>query len=284
MIDGNPNRGSQLAGFLINLGYDPELELTGNRGFLAAAESANIELILVSYDLFQEGWGLNDTLANLGADGRTAAIPVFIYGPLDVKIKRPSLEQDYPGIKFLVQPVDAATLQQQLKGLPAPLSEAERAGYAREATALLAQIVREHKGPLSADLTAAVPALAVALGWAETAPTAAAALSNVPDPDAQRSLASLTLDPSRDPALRRQSAAQLVHSIRRFGRLVTADQEARLAVTLREETDPDVRADLMTILRTLRPIPVAGSIQPPAPARLPASVQTPMTTPAARLQ
>jgi len=281
VIDGNPNRGSQLAGFLINLGYDPELELTGNRGFLAAAESANVELILLSYDLFQEGWGLNDTLANLGTDGRTTAIPVFIYGPLDVKIKHPSLEQDYPGIRFLVQPVDAATLQRQLKSLPAPLSEAERAGYAREATALLAEIVREHKGPLSADLTAAVPALAVALGWAETAPTAAAALGNVPDPDAQRSLASLTLDPSRDPVLRRQSATQLIRSIRRFGRLVTADQEARLVITLREETDANVQADLMTILRALRPTPVAGSIQPAAPARLPAPVQTPMTTPAA---
>ena len=53
VIDGNPNRGSQLAGFLINLGYDSELELTGNQGFRAAAESADVELILISYDLFR---------------------------------------------------------------------------------------------------------------------------------------------------------------------------------------------------------------------------------------
>ena len=32
IIDGNPNRGSQFAGFLINLGYDSELEMTGTRG------------------------------------------------------------------------------------------------------------------------------------------------------------------------------------------------------------------------------------------------------------
>ena len=31
VIDSNPNRGSQLAGFLINLGYDSELELTGSQ-------------------------------------------------------------------------------------------------------------------------------------------------------------------------------------------------------------------------------------------------------------
>jgi len=284
VIDGNPNRGSHVAGFLTNLGYDSELELTGNRGFRAAAESADVELILISYDLFREGWGLNDTLANLGADARTAAIPVFIYGPLDVKIRRPSLEQDYPGIKFLVQPVDAGTLERQLKVLPAELSEAERTGYAREATTLLAQIAQEHKGPLAADLTAAEPALAVALGWAETAPTAAAALGNIPDHDAQRSLAGLALDPSRDPTLRRQTAAQLVRSIRRFGRLVTAGQEARLVAAVREETDPDVREDLQMILRALRPVPPAGSARTPrapVPAGSPTPVQAPPTTPSA---
>ena len=72
----------------------------------------------------------------------------------------------------------------------------------------------------------------------ETAPIAAAALGDLPDPDAQRSLAALVLDPSRDPTLRRQAAAQLVRSIQRFGRLITADQEARLAATIREENQP----------------------------------------------
>ena len=51
VIDGNPTRGSQLAGFLIGLGYDSELELSGARGFHAAAESADVELILISFDL-----------------------------------------------------------------------------------------------------------------------------------------------------------------------------------------------------------------------------------------
>ena len=67
---------------------------------VSASENADVELILISFDLFSTGWGLNDTLANLGADSRTAAIPVFIYGPLDVQYKRPNLEHDYPGINF----------------------------------------------------------------------------------------------------------------------------------------------------------------------------------------
>ena len=56
IIDGNPNRGSQIAGFLITLGYDSELELTGSKGFRAAVESADVELILISFDLFRAGW------------------------------------------------------------------------------------------------------------------------------------------------------------------------------------------------------------------------------------
>ena len=107
------------------------------------------------------------------------------------------------------------------------LSEAERAGYAREAVALLAQIATERKGPLTPDLTAIEPALALALNEAQTAPAAVIALGEVPDPDAQRSLADVVLDPSQPPAIRKQSASELVHSIQRFGRLITANQEAQ---------------------------------------------------------
>ena len=126
VIDANPNRGSQLAGFLINLGYDSALELMGIRGFIAAAESAAVDLILISRDLFGQSWALNDTLANLRADARTAAIPIFIYGPLNVPFKHPSLEYDYPGIGFLVQPVDASMLRQQIKNLPAAMGTVDR--------------------------------------------------------------------------------------------------------------------------------------------------------------
>ena len=83
----------------------------------------------------------------------------------------------------------------------------------------------------------------------------------MPEPDAQRSLADVVLDPSQPPAIRKQSASQLVHNIRRFGRLITADQEARLTTTLREETDPEVRASLLTIFRALLPAPPVSSAQ-----------------------
>ena len=252
VIDRNPTRGSQLAGFLIQLGYDSELELTGIKGFLAATEAADVELILISYDLFGGGWSLNDTLTNLRADSRTAAIPIFIYGPLNVQYMRPSLSEDYPGIKFLVQPNEPTTLLRQLRGLPVPLAAGERARYAREASALLAAIASRKANPLSQDLPGAEPSMAVAMSDADTAPSVATALGYVPDLDAQRSLCDVALDPSQLTPLRKQSAADLVRSIRRFGPLVTSDQEAKLLVNVREEPDLEIRTMLTTIVAALR--------------------------------
>ena len=68
VIDGNAARGSNLAGLLKALGYETALELTGDQGFLAAAETADVELVLVSHDLFRGAWGLTDALTNLRAD------------------------------------------------------------------------------------------------------------------------------------------------------------------------------------------------------------------------
>ena len=93
-------------------------------------------------------------------------------------------------------------LERQLGGRPSALSDAERAGYAREAAALLARIAADRQGPLAADLRTVEPALAVALNYAGHRVAAATALGELPDPDAQRSLADVVLDPSRPADLR----------------------------------------------------------------------------------
>jgi hypothetical protein len=252
VIDGNPNRGSQFAGFLIELGYDSELEVSGSRGFMAASATADVELVLIAYDLFGDCWDLRDTLTNLKADSRTAGIPLFVYGPLDLAIKRPNLVRNYPGLRFLVQPGEAGLLKKQLQGLPPSLSPAERASYARTAASLLARIATLRKGPFVPDLPAAEPAIAVALSNPETGLSAATALGNTPDPDAQRRLASVAFDPSQPPALRSQASSQLVQSIQRFGPLITADQERRLSRAVAEESNSDVQAGLQSIARSLK--------------------------------
>ena len=282
VIDGNPNRGSQLAGFLRDLGYDPEVELTGNLGFRAATVSADVELILLSFDLFRPGWGLHDTLANLEMDARTVAIPVFVYGPLHVQHNRPNLEKDYPRIKFIVQPGEADLLQKQLKGLPTSLTNGERTSYAREAATLLAHIASKEKNPLAADLIALEPALSAAVSKAETAQAATVVLGSIADPDAQRSLAAVVLDPSRSTDLRTEAASQLTHSIHQFGRLITAHQEARVALLVEEEADLNVRNAVRIVIEALQRPSRRGLIQPTAPVVAPAlrsTLQPPTSVP-----
>ena len=116
-------------------------------------------------------------------------------------------------------------------------------------------------------------ALIAALNVAETSPTAAIALGELPDPDAQRSLAGLVLDSSRPALLRRQSATELVHSVERFGPLLSAQQEASLVPTARQEDDPDVRASLEAVVRALRRATRSAGSPAPPPAPVPAQIQ-----------
>jgi len=280
VIDGNPNRGNQLAGSLRALGYETVLETSGDQGFRAAAESADVELVVVSHAQAHGAWNPIDILTNLKSDARTANLPVYIYGPLKLERDRSSLLASFPGARFLVQPVSAAILETLLGGRPAKLSAADRAGYASEAASLLARIAGQPKSPYAADLSASEPELTIALNQPETSLAASSALGEVPNPDAQQSLADVVLDPSRSVEHRRTSASQLARSIQRFGPLVSADQEAQLAAEFRAEADPQFRTALETVIGALRaqsPTPATrpGRSTRPAGASVPTTLAPP---------
>ena len=111
MVDGNPERASQVAGFLRGLGYDAQVATTGAQGFAQAAESADVELIVVDPTFVNDPWRLPDLLGNLKADPRTAGIPVFLVGPLDSENQlSPSLES-FPDARFLVTPTETDAAQ-----------------------------------------------------------------------------------------------------------------------------------------------------------------------------
>ena len=251
VIDCNPTRGSQIAGLLLELGYDSELETQPDQGFRAATQSADVELFLVGYDLFRAGWKLPDLLANLRADSRTSTIPIFIYGPLEITAKRPNLGGDHPGVQIMVQPVDKALLKARLGALAPSLSTEERLAYSNEAIALLARISSTKGSPLVGDLPVAVSVLAAALNESESAATIATVLGRIPSPDAQRALADAVLDPSRAPTIRGGMAKALVESIGRFGALLSADQESRLASAAREEAGSPVGDELNKVTTAL---------------------------------
>ncbi len=252
VIDGNPTRGAATSGMLEQLGYESTLEQTGERGFQAATEAADVELILVSHSLTQGRWDLLDVLTNLRSDARTANLPLYIYGPRNLETTRAHLPINYPGVKFLIQTSDVKSLERQLGGRPAKLTDAERLDQARQAAALLAQIAGRPNSPFAADLSAAESALTAAISTPDAALSASSALGDVPTPDAQRALADAVLDPSRDPALRRSSAERLARSIQRFGPMVASDQEVKLLDAFKNDDDPEMHAALGMVVGTLR--------------------------------
>ena len=118
--------------------------------------------------------------------------------------------KEFPGVRSLVQPLDAATLEKLIGGRPSKFSDADRTGYAqggrraawrgspRGPGSIHRQPRRGRAGPR--------PPRSASLGPAWPA---AAALGDVPNPDAQRSLADVALSPSQPGELRRTAAAQL---------------------------------------------------------------------------
>jgi hypothetical protein len=279
VIDGNTSRGGQLASFLATLGFDPKLARTGDEGFRFASATANVDLITVDPHMTEGAWNLDDTLANLRADARTAAIPTYVVGPLQLRIELFDLPERFPGVRLIVTPTDASLLEQQLGDRPAPLSTEERAAYAEEAVAVLTQVAAEPSSPLYADLIDAELPLAAALNDATTGPNAAAVLGVIPDPNAQRSLMRAVLNPILPMTIRQAAVQPLVRSIQRFGPLVTAEQERDLVALLQRVTDPNARASLAAVFQALRqwarpevrrlPVIAGPAPLPPGPAPLP---------------
>ena len=97
--------------------------------------------------------------------------------PQEIDLTAAYMPGVFPGVKFLVTPDSAQTLEQELAivGRPAAIPDEERAFYATRAAALLAQIASQPNSPFEPDLARIEPALAVALNVPATSLAASAA-------------------------------------------------------------------------------------------------------------
>ena len=141
-----------------------------------------------------------------------------------------------------------------MRAVPCGRRPQERAGYAREAATLLARIAARPDSPFEADLARIEPALAVALNTPSTSLSATAAPGDVPDPNAQRGLADVLIDPSKPAPLRLIAAgpARPERPAVRPARGGRPGGEARFPAFDRE-TDPALRTALGTVVGALRP-------------------------------
>jgi hypothetical protein len=287
LIDGEAAGVNNVGAVLRELGYDPLAAPDGPGGFRLASGSADVEVILINPTALEGPWQTRDLLANLRADATTARLPILLYGPLGVgrgqvttgvgprnepieidamlrgRTRVGDLTKLAPGVAAVVTPSDpkafGPVLERELARLGArPLTDAQRQRLAGEATGLLARVATRPNSPLAAGLEAVEPALSQALTETPFGGAASVALAEVPDADAQRGLADVVLDASRPAGLRVDAANALARSLQRFGPLVTAEQEARLAQYLDgAEADPAVRFAIAGVVGALRPRPEA---------------------------
>lgn len=263
VIDGNSIRAADVVGPLRTLGYDAQVAESGSQGFALAAQSADIEFIVLDPHFVAGHWGMIETLRNLHADPRTAGIPVFLSGPIGLHNEVAAKLDSFPDVLFLATPSEAGSLKKQIDRALArrhyrPFSDPERADYSRRASALLAQVAQRPGSPFESGLSAAEPELARALTRPNAVVEAAQALGDIPGADAQKSLVSITLDPSKPLPLRIASAKHLARNVRRFGPKLTAEQERLVIEELAREADPGLRDALAALVGSLRPTPDAS--------------------------
>jgi hypothetical protein len=264
IIDGNAERASMVAGHIREAGYDAHVAATGAEGFAEAVLAADVELIAIDPNFINDRWKLADILGNLKADSRTAGIPIVLVGPLALEKRISGKLESFPRVRFIVTPSESELLKIQLdrvyKSLEVlPMTEPERADYARKAASLLAEVAQRPRSPFENDLLAAEPSLAIALNATIAPIEAATALGDIPGTDAQRSLADVALDPSKDEPFRMAVARELTRNIRRFGPKLDGSQERRLLEELAQEVDPNFRDALAAIVGALKAKPDASA-------------------------
>ncbi|MCH7687241.1 MAG: hypothetical protein IH899_11265, partial [Planctomycetes bacterium] len=98
-VHGNTARATNAAALLNEVGYDALPVSTGRDAFRVASERGDVELILLNVNTAR--WGLSQTIANLRADARTAAIPIAIFGPQQTKDRVQRLVDTFPAVIFL---------------------------------------------------------------------------------------------------------------------------------------------------------------------------------------
>ncbi len=187
---------------------------------------------------------------------------MVFYGPANLELRLYSFLSRDKRTAFVIIPVDADGLKLQLdRKFPelhyAPFTDGEREAYKSEAANLLAKAASNPESPFQADLTEVESTLARALfsPRKEVAEPSAYTLGDVPDADAQRSLADAVLDLSRPASLRLAAAGRLVQSINKFGPLVSGLQEEALVKALADSdpSDAPVKTSVEAVINALKP-------------------------------
>jgi hypothetical protein len=272
VIDPNNARGSTMATFLTEMGYESQIARTGAEGFEAAAGKGDVELALMHLNTIQ--WDLSPTIANFRADARTRNLPIAIYGPAGFRGSVEHLLSQFSNVTYVEESVLSRDLTRQLQPFlaqvePPALSAVQQSEHAKSAAKWLRKIAESRSHIY--DLTPAADALIQAVARQDVGIDAMVALSVIPTGDVQQRLADMALTVG-DSVERRSLAANLTAAhIRRHHCQLSDDQRKQIVEAVLNEVDPKVRVALAGIVGAQSPNPegLSNLLLQAAPAKSP---------------
>jgi len=255
VVDPDADRASQAAGYLNDLGYESATVATGREGFERAASTAGVEVVLIHANTAR--WGLTQTLSNLRADARTAAIPVVVYGAAELRGSVERLVTRSRPALFVPESSTASEFHRNLVPFlqtvkSDPMTDQERARQKVAAAYWLATLATTRSSVLF-DISGAEKELSLVAEDPNVSANAIVALSGIPSGSAQRRLAALATNPQGEAGLRQMAANQLGFHIQRFGLLLTKDEVGDVHTSWTAAQDPAVKSSLAAVMGVLRP-------------------------------
>lgn len=255
VIDSDGQRASTTAAFMTSAGYEGLVAATGREGFETAAKSAGVEVIVVHVNCIR--WDLTQTLSNLRADARTAAIPVVIYGPPELRSELARLVSRNSPATYVVQSASATDFLDQalpfVKNQKTPPPSPQERGLMKSTAAYwLATIASSGLGRIF-DVSQAEKELSATLEDPEIAVNAAIAMAGVGNAAAQTRLTEIAVNPQLPEPMRITAANQLTFHIQRFGLLLTRDQVVDLHEGWKSTDNPNVKSVLAGVIGSLKP-------------------------------
>ncbi|MFM8288717.1 MAG: hypothetical protein ACKOGA_18660 [Planctomycetaceae bacterium] len=249
----SPDRATDVAGMLRELGFDVLAAPSGREAFRAAATRSDIALAVLHPNIIR--WALSETVANFQADPRTQRIPVVVYGPARLADK---FRNRAPGQTHVAYATYVSNSEDLATQIPEVLAQVRGTVPTPEQGVQMRRTALDRLAALAAnpspvyDLTEIEQALAAGLNDPAVSESALQALSRIGTRRAQNVLAEAILN-GTDDLLNEKLRQALSAHIREYGLL------------LRRGVTEQLRAQAaQSVLRTPA-IPPSNPLTPNAP-------------------
>jgi CheY-like chemotaxis protein len=252
-------KGEKIGDVVKEAGYEPVLVRTRRDALTRLKGGADIDLILIDHAFPRMESELPFVLAELRADKDIGLLPILITAPAEREAKLSRFTQRYHNVWVVPENLTLAknrlkaTIEQRIKDSQGrPLSKKERENFAETARFRLGQIINgEYKG-YEFQLAADAVYKALRSNQSDVVRDAITMIGRFPGVDAQRALADIVLDRTRD-KLRTPAAVQLTRHIQQNGLLLSNLQVKRIQELYDSTTDANLKARVALVIGSMRP-------------------------------